>query len=219
MATTRPLSRIPAARLRPQTLAATLQEAAPTSSPCTALPLGDFPPNPPPPPKIRGGKKGRRKGGAGVAGGEGACTASLPPGVKARPPEGRPPPLPEAGGRRIHGSADDARKSKDRATQEPELYKPLTTAPSLSRTPLLPLHRAVRRLAETPRSGAAAQGRCRCGSHGPRRPASPAPGHSTLLVTTSSPPCLEREVSTEAFTLLWNQPSSRGWTEPCELAV
>jgi hypothetical protein len=135
MATTRPLSRIPAARLRPQTLVATLQEAAPTSSPCTTPPLGDFPPNPPPPPKIRGGKKGRRKGGAGVTGEEGACTASPPPGVKARPPEGRPPPLPEAGGRRVHGSADDARKSKDRATQEPELFKPLTTTPSPSRTP------------------------------------------------------------------------------------
>jgi hypothetical protein len=40
-----------------------------------------------------------------------------------------------------------------------------------------------------------------------------------LLVTTSSPPCPEREVSTEPFTLLWTRPSSRGWTEPCELAV
>jgi hypothetical protein len=26
-------------------------------------------------------------------------------------------------------------------------------------------------------------------------------------------------VSTEAFTLLWTRPSSRGWTEPCELAT
>jgi hypothetical protein len=43
--------------------------------------------------------------------------------------------LPEAGGHRVHGSADDARKSKDRATQEPELFKPPTTAPSPSRTP------------------------------------------------------------------------------------
>jgi hypothetical protein len=41
-----PLCRICTARLRPQTLAATLQEAAPTSPPCTAPPLGDFPPNP-----------------------------------------------------------------------------------------------------------------------------------------------------------------------------
>jgi hypothetical protein len=40
-----------------------------------------------------------------------------------------------------------------------------------------------------------------------------------LLVTTSSPPCPEREVSTEPFTLMWTRPSSRGWTEPCELAV
>jgi hypothetical protein len=40
-----------------------------------------------------------------------------------------------------------------------------------------------------------------------------------LLVTTSSPPCPEREVSTGPFTLLWTRPSSRGWTEPCELAV
>jgi hypothetical protein len=41
----------------------------------------------------------------------------------------------------------------------------------------------------------------------------------SLLVTTSSPPCPEREVSTGPFTLLWTRPSSRGWTEPCELAV
>jgi hypothetical protein len=40
-----------------------------------------------------------------------------------------------------------------------------------------------------------------------------------LLVTTSSPPCPEREVSTAPFTLMWTRPSSRGWTEPCELAV
>jgi hypothetical protein len=40
-----------------------------------------------------------------------------------------------------------------------------------------------------------------------------------LLVTTSSPPCPEREVSTAPFTLMWTWPSSRGWTEPCELAV
>jgi hypothetical protein len=40
-----------------------------------------------------------------------------------------------------------------------------------------------------------------------------------LLVTTSSPPCPEREVSTEAFTLLWTRPSSRGWTKPYRLAV
>jgi hypothetical protein len=40
-----------------------------------------------------------------------------------------------------------------------------------------------------------------------------------LLVTTSSPPCPEREVSTEPFTLLWTRPSSRDWAEPCELAV
>jgi hypothetical protein len=53
---------------------------------------------------------------------------------------------------------------------------------------------------------------------GPRSSSS-ALGRSTLLVTTSSPPCLEREVSTEAFTLLWTRPSSRGWTEPCELAA
>jgi hypothetical protein len=39
-----PLCRICTARLRPQTLAATLQEAAPTRPPCTAPPLGDFPP-------------------------------------------------------------------------------------------------------------------------------------------------------------------------------
>jgi hypothetical protein len=29
-----------------------------------------------------------------------------------------------------------------------------------------------------------------------------------LLVTTSSPPCPEREVSTEPFTLMWTRPSS-----------
>jgi hypothetical protein len=94
------------------------------------------------------------------------------------------------------------------------------TAPSPSRTACIHLPRALQhRLAGMPRSGAAAPGRRRCGSHGPRRPASSAPGHSTLLVTTSSPPCPEREVSTEAFTLLWTRPSSRGWTEPYALAV
>jgi hypothetical protein len=46
---------------------------------------------------------------------------------------------------------------------------------------LLPLHRAVRRLAGTPRRGAAAQGRRRFGSHGPRRPTSSAPGRSAAL--------------------------------------
>jgi hypothetical protein len=45
------------------------------------------------------------------------------------------PPLPEARGRRVHGSVDDARKSKDRATQEPELFKTPMTTPSPSRTP------------------------------------------------------------------------------------
>jgi hypothetical protein len=40
-----------------------------------------------------------------------------------------------------------------------------------------------------------------------------------LLVTTSSPPCPEREVNTKPFTLMWTRPSSRGWTEPYGLAV
>jgi hypothetical protein len=47
----------------------------------------------------------------------------------------------------------------------------------------------------------------------------PLPQAVPLLATTSSPPCPEREVSTEPFTLLWTRPSSRGWTEPCELAA
>jgi hypothetical protein len=104
-------------------------------------------------------------------------------------------------------------------TPTPSRSRPWSSRPFTEPNHLLPLHRAVRRLAGTPRSGAAAPGRCRSGSHGPPRPASPAPGRSTLLVTTSSPPCPEREVSTEAFALLWTRPSSRGWTEPSGLAV
>jgi hypothetical protein len=68
----------------------------------------------------------------------------------------------------------------------------------LRRAALLPLHQAeppsllplLHRTFFAPsperqEAGAAAQGRCRCGSRGPRRSASPAPGYSTLLV---SPP-------------------------------
>jgi hypothetical protein len=88
--------------------------------------------------------------------------------------------------------------------------RPLLTCCAPRRRPcLLPLPRALqRRLAGTPRSGAAAPGRCRRGSHGPRRPASSAPGRSAARHCAASPLCPEREVSTEAFTLMWTRPSS-----------
>jgi hypothetical protein len=54
---------------------------------------------------------------------------------------------------------------------------------------------------------AAAQGRFR---RGPRRSASPAPGHSTLLVTTSSPPCPGAQVSLNPLSCCDARPSSRG---------
>jgi hypothetical protein len=142
--------------------------------------------------------------------------------VAARPawtaePEQFKSPTPEAGAARGSCPSPWSRNRTGQGRHRPCLYlhRPFTEP---NRLP--PLHRALQhRLAGTPRSGAAAPGRCRCGSHGPRRPASSAPGSSTLLVTTSSPPCPEREVSTEAFTLLWTRPSSQGWTEPCELTA
>jgi hypothetical protein len=38
------------------------------------------------------------------------------------------------------------------------------------------------------------------------------------LDTAASPSCPGTQGESPPFTLLWTQPSSRGWTEPCELA-
>jgi hypothetical protein len=157
--------------------------------------------------------------------GRGSCTAAPPAGAAEgrRRVAGPPRRCPACRrGRLRRGSCAwplRSQKSPSQGHRRPSRSRPWSSHPFTEPNRLLPLHRLIRRLAGTPRGGAATPGRCRRGSHGPRRPTSPAPGHSTLLVTTSSPPCTEREVSTEAFTLLWTRPSSRGWTEPYALAV
>jgi hypothetical protein len=119
-------------------------------------------------------------------GGEGACTAPPPPGVKARPPEG-----------------GDARAW---TAKEPELFKPPTTAPSPSRTPCFLFTVLFACLGPNHAEPGSASSALR-----PLRCHAPSPPHHHMQ---------EHEVSTETpSTLLWTRPSSRGWTEPCELAV
>jgi hypothetical protein len=105
---------------------------------------------------------------------------------------------------------------------EPEPDRPRATPPlSTSSPPLTTLNRLHPSSPSSPeRQEAGLQHRDDVAVEAMDRAALlPLPQVIPLLVTTSSPPCSEREVSTEPFTLMWTRPSSRGWTEPCELAV